>query len=160
MIPIIDILMALLPIILILIALLLACALRIVSRGAAFGSSPSAVAGDPFFYPFGEIQTVPRERFLLPLVPGESVSLKYGRGGRKRDASDFRAWGIPDTYTRSPVALRRNESGGRPASLSGTAVVLTFRGPLTPRDLDLVKARQFQTEEIARVFGGAPKRDV
>ncbi|WP_158669938.1 hypothetical protein [Bradyrhizobium guangdongense] len=122
---IIDMLAALLPVILIVIALLLACALRIVCRGAASSPSLSAVADDPFLFPFGEMPTVPRERYLLPLVPDARVSLKYGRGGRKRDASDFRAWGIPDPSA-FRGALRRNESGGRPASLSGTAVVLTF----------------------------------
>lgn len=103
MIGIIDNMTAWLPIAFILIALLLACALRIVRRGAA-SSSLSAVADDPFFYPFGEMPIVPRERYLA--------------------ACDFRAWGIPDLH--SAGALRRNESGGRPASLSGTAVVLTF----------------------------------
>lgn len=103
MIRIVDNLMVWLPIASILIALLLACALRIVCRGAA-SSSLSAVADDPFFYPFGEMPTVPRERHMA--------------------ACDFRAWGIPDLH--SAGALRRNESGGRPASLSGTAVVLTF----------------------------------
>ncbi|KGT75826.1 hypothetical protein MA20_32070 [Bradyrhizobium japonicum] len=106
MIHIIDNLMPLLPIILISIALLLACALRIVCRGTASWSSPSAVADDPFFFPFGEMPIVPRERHLV--------------------ARDFRAWGIPDHPSQLPVALRRNESGGRPVSLSGTAVVLTF----------------------------------
>lgn len=106
MIRIIDSLMVTFPIILIAIALLLACALRVtrarrtVDRRAGFGRA----AGDPFFYPFGEMPTVPRERHLA--------------------ACDFRAWGIPDLH--SAGALRRNESGGRPASLSGTAVVLTF----------------------------------
>ncbi|WP_036010636.1 hypothetical protein [Bradyrhizobium yuanmingense] len=105
MIRIIDILMVLLPIVLITIALLLACALRIVRRGAA-SSSLSAVADDPFFYPFGEMPIVPRERLMV--------------------ARDFRAWGIPELSPSAAVAHRRNESGGRPASLSGTAVVLTF----------------------------------
>jgi hypothetical protein len=89
---------------LITIALLLACALRIVCRGAARVSSPAAVADDPFFFPFGDMPTVPRERHLV--------------------ARDFRAWGIPQLD--SAGALRRNESGGRPASTSGTAVVLSF----------------------------------
>lgn len=112
MIRIVDNLMVALPVILLTIALLLACALAIaltrnagiVRRGAA-SSSLSAVADDPFFYPFGE----------MPIVPGE----------RHLAACDFRAWGIPDC-SHSAGALRRNESGGRPASLSGTAVVLTF----------------------------------
>lgn len=132
MIRVVDILMALLPVILVVIALLLVCALRIVRRGAASSPSLSAVADDPFFYPFGEMPTVPRERHLV--------------------ACDFRAWGIPSRFVASmssssmppiiadcdarrrmvPIellsagALRRNESGGRPASHSGTAVVLTF----------------------------------
>lgn len=114
MMSIIDNMMVAPPITIIAIALLLACALRIVCRGAA-SSSLSAVADDPFFYPFGE----------MPIVPSERISLEYGRGGRMRDASDFRAWGIPDLHS-AAVAHRRNESGGRPASLSGTAVVLTF----------------------------------
>ena len=101
----VDILVALLPVILITIALLLACALRIVCRGAASSPSLSAVADDPFFFPFGEMPTVPRERHLV--------------------ACDFRAWGIPKCEI-PRGALRRNESGGRPACLSGTAVVLTF----------------------------------
>lgn len=125
---IIDSLMAMLPIASIAIALLLAGALRVtrrrrtVDRRAGFGRA----AGDPFQYPFGEMPTVPRESFLLQ-VSRERVSLQFGRGGRMRDASDFRAWGIPD-LSHSAGALRRNESGGRPASLSGTAVVLTFPG--------------------------------
>lgn len=138
MIRVLDSLTVLLPILVLAIALLLACAVAlalarnagIVRRGAA-SSSLSAVADDPFFYPFGEMPIVPRERHLA--------------------ACDFRAWGIPPRYiapmTSSSVpplvgtcdgrrfipiellsagALRRNESGGRPASLSGTAVVLTF----------------------------------
>ncbi|ULK98884.1 hypothetical protein [Bradyrhizobium sp. I71] len=100
----VDILVARLPVILITIALLLACALRIVCRGAASSPSLSAVADDPFFFPFGEMPTIPRERLMV--------------------ARDFRAWGIPQLD--SAGALRRNESGGRPACLSGTAVVLTF----------------------------------
>lgn len=103
---IIEILVAQLPVILIVIALLLACALRIVCRGAASSPSLSAVADDPFLYPFGEMPKVPRERLMV--------------------ARDFRAWGIPELSSSAAVAHRRNESGGRPASLSGTAVVLTF----------------------------------
>ncbi|MDX3971121.1 MAG: hypothetical protein QHD01_31635 [Bradyrhizobium sp.] len=103
---VIDALMLALPIILFLIALLLACALRIVCRGAASSPSLSAVADDPFLFPFGEMPTVPRERLMV--------------------ARDFRAWGIPELSPSAAVAHRRNESGGRPASLSGTAVVLTF----------------------------------
>ncbi|MET4482993.1 hypothetical protein [Bradyrhizobium sp. F1.13.3] len=105
---IIDNMMVVLPIAAIAIALLLACALRVtrrwrtVDRRAGFGRA----AGDPFQYPFGEVPTVPRERHLV--------------------ARDFRAWGIPDCWHSAAVAHRRNESGGRPASLSGTAVVLTF----------------------------------
>lgn len=131
----VDILVARLPVILITIALLLACALRIVCRGAASSPSLSAVADDPYFFPFGEMPTIPRERHLV--------------------ARDFRAWGIPRFHSGGIVgsgpgslvgercepypmtarqyerlvsagALRRNESGGRPACLSGTAVVLTF----------------------------------
>lgn len=124
MIDIADILM-LACILLILIALLLVCAVaaalrlrgaRIVRRGAARASSPAAVADDPFFYPFGEMPTVPRERLMV--------------------ARDFRAWGIPSRSVSAAVAHRRNESdenGGRPA-LSGTAVVLTFPKPITWRD--------------------------
>lgn len=93
-------------IILITIALLLACALRIVCRGTARASSPAAVADDPFCFPFGEMPTVPRERLMV--------------------ARDFRAWGIPEYSPSAAVAHRRNGSGGRPASTSGTAVVLTF----------------------------------
>jgi len=181
MIRIIDILMVLLPIVLIAIALLLACALRVtrwrrtVDRRAGFGRA----AGDPFQYPFGE----------MPLVHSERVSFEYGRGGRMRDASDFRAWGIPrfhsggfvgsepgplvgercESFPMTPRqyerlvsagALRRNESGGRPASLSGTAVVLTFPRMLKAEEVDQIKAaRQHQIEEIARVFGGSMQRD-
>lgn len=112
---IIDNLMVLLPIALVLIALLLAGALAMarhagVTRGPKTGFSQAdfgRAAGDPFFHPFGEMPIVPRERQLI--------------------AADFRAWGIPDTRP-SAGALRRNENGGRSASLSGTAVVLTFRG--------------------------------
>jgi len=139
-ISVIDHLMVWLPIILIAIALVLACALRIVCRGAA-SSSPSAVADDPFFFPFGDMPTVPRERHLV--------------------ARDFRAWGIPQRSNSAAVAHRRNESGGRPASLSGTAVVLTFPRMLKAREVEQIKAmRQHQLEEIARVFGGSVQRDV
>lgn len=106
-------------VILLAIALLLASALRVtrrrrtVDRRAGFGRA----AGDPFQYPFGE----------MPNVPDERSKPVFGRAVRKRDAGDFRAWGIPDKRP-SAGALRRNESGGRPASLSGTAVVLTFPG--------------------------------
>jgi hypothetical protein len=101
----IDDLMVMLPIASILIALLLAGALRVTRRRVRpYGLR--AEAGDPFFYPFGEMPTVPRERHLV--------------------AHDFRAWGIPDRSHSAAVAHQRNESGGRPASLSGTAVVLTF----------------------------------
>lgn len=102
---IIDSLMGALPIAFIVIALLLAGALRVARRRVRpYGLR--AEAGDPFFYPFGDMPTVPRERHLV--------------------ARDFRAWGIPD-HLHSAGAHRRNESDGRPASLSGTAVVLTFR---------------------------------
>ncbi len=106
MIRIIDSLMAWLPIVMIAIALLLACALRVTRRRVRrYGLSTEA--GDPFFYPFGEMPTVPRERRLV--------------------ARDFRAWGIPELRDSAEVAHQRNNgSGGRPASLSGTAVVLTF----------------------------------
>ncbi|WP_027517837.1 hypothetical protein [Bradyrhizobium sp. WSM1417] len=103
---IIDNMMVVLPIAAIAIALLLACALRIVRRGAASSPSLSAVADDPFFYPFGEMPTVPPERRLV--------------------ARDFRAWGIPLRSHSAAVAHQRNEGDGRPASLSGTAVVLNF----------------------------------
>lgn len=109
---IIDSLVTALPIAAIVIALLLACALRVtrrrrtVDRRAGFGRA----AGDPFQYPFGEMPIVPRERHMA--------------------ARDFRAWGIPHQL-HSAGALRRNESDGRPASLSGTAVVLTFPGRRT-----------------------------
>lgn len=106
MIDVTDILMISVAIMLIAIALLLACALRIVCRGAARSSSPAAVADDPFFIPFGDMPTIPRERLMV--------------------ARDFRAWGIPEYSPSAAVAHRRNESGGRPASLSGTAVVLNF----------------------------------
>ncbi|MCK1693686.1 hypothetical protein [Bradyrhizobium sp. 144] len=137
---VIDSMMVLLPIVLIAIALLLAGALRVTSRRrtverrAGFGRA----AGDPFQYPFGDMPIVPRERHQV--------------------ARDFRAWGIPDQL-HSAGALRRNESDGRPASLSGTAVVLTFPRMLKPQDVDLIKARQHQLEEIAGVFGGSVQRD-
>lgn len=127
MIRIIDGLMVLLPVALVAIALLLAGALRvtrarrtvdILDRRAGFGRA----AGDPFFYPFGEMPIVPRERIAFGCTPSKPT---FGRAVRRRDASDFRAWGIPDIRDSAAVAHRRNESGGRP-SLSGTAVVLTF----------------------------------
>lgn len=94
-----------LPIAAIFIALVLACALRIGRQVSA--SSPV----DPYFYPFGEMPIVPRERHLI--------------------AGDFRAWGIPGTKLKpSAGALRRKENVGRnPASSlsSGPADVLTFR---------------------------------
>ena len=104
---VIDNLMVCLPILLVAIALLLACALR-VTRRRGRPCRLRAEAGDPFQYPFGEMPTVPRERHLV--------------------ARDFRAWGIPLRSHSAAVAHRRNESGGRPASHSGTAVVLTFPG--------------------------------
>jgi hypothetical protein len=109
----IDNMMVMLPIASILIALLLAGAVAIarsrnagVTRRRVRPYGLRAEAGDPFFYPFGEMPIVPRERHLV--------------------AHDFRAWGIPDRSHSAAVAHQRNESGGRPASLSGTAVVLTF----------------------------------
>jgi hypothetical protein len=108
----IDNMMVMLPIASILIALLLAARWRLRARNAGVTRRRvrpyglRAEAGDPFFYPFGEMPTVPRERHLV--------------------AHDFRAWGIPDRSHSAAVAHQRNESGGRPASLSGTAVVLTF----------------------------------
>lgn len=110
------------PILLIWIALNLACALR-VGRRRRTGSHQ--VAADPYFHPFGEMPIVPQERLLI--------------------ASDFRAWGVPVTFQYgkpckarkidlvelSDGALRRNENGGRsPVSKSlssGPAVVLNFR---------------------------------
>lgn len=103
----IDNLMVWIPIIMLAIALLLVCALW-VTRRRVRPYRLRAEAGDPFFYPFGEMPTVPRERLMV--------------------AHDFRAWGIPDCSHSAAVAHQRNESGGRPASLSGTAVVLTFPG--------------------------------
>jgi hypothetical protein len=108
-----DALVLSIPILMITFALLLACAsalaparnARIVRRGAASCSSLSAVADDPFFFPFGDMPTVPRERQMV--------------------ARDFRAWGIPQRI-HSAGCPPAEESGGRPASLSGTAVVLTF----------------------------------
>jgi hypothetical protein len=102
---VIDNLMVMLPIASVLIALLLACALRVTRRRVRLYGL-LAEAGDPFLYPFGEMPIVPRERHMA--------------------ARDFRAWGIPHQLHSAAVAHRRNESGGRPASLSGTAVVLTF----------------------------------
>jgi hypothetical protein len=93
------------------IALGLACALW-VGRRRRTGPNDRASAGwaaaDPFFYPIGDCPTVPRERQLL--------------------AGNFSAWGIPKTSLKpsAAVAHRRNEGGGRPASPSGTAVVLYF----------------------------------
>lgn len=102
---IIDNMMVVLPIALVVIALLLTGALRVARRRVRpYGLR--AEAGDPFFYAFGDMPTVPRERHLV--------------------ARDFRAWGIPLRSHSAAVAHRRNESDGRPASLSGTAVVLTF----------------------------------
>jgi hypothetical protein len=96
-----------LPIIAIWVALGLACALRV---GCRRRTGASQVAADPYFYPFGEMPIVPRERRLL--------------------AGNFAAWGIPKTSLKpsAAVAHRRNEDGGRPASPSGTAVVLCFPG--------------------------------
>ncbi len=87
------------------IALSSACALRV---GRRRRTGASQVAADPFFYPFGEVPIVPRERHLI--------------------AGDFSAWGIPNRSPPSAGALRRNERGGRPESTSGTAVVLSFPG--------------------------------
>ncbi|MCK1568947.1 hypothetical protein IVB08_34380 [Bradyrhizobium sp. 173] len=102
---IIDNMMVVLPIALVVIALLLAGALRVARRRVRpYGLR--AEAGDPFQYPFGDMPIVPRERHLV--------------------ARDFRAWGIPLRSHSAAVAHRRNEGDGRPASLSGTAVVLTF----------------------------------
>lgn len=99
-----------LTIITIWIALGLACALWVARwrRTGASRADDCQAAGDPFFYPFGEMPTLPRQRHLI---------------------ADFNAWGIPDNSSlTSARAPRRNESGGRPASSrSGTAVVLTFR---------------------------------
>lgn len=100
---IIDDIMVMLPIALVAIALSLALALRCSAgvtrwrRTGACRAGASRAAGDPFFYPFGEMPTLPPEQDL-------------------------------DRLTRSAGALRRNENGGRSASLSGTAVVLTFPG--------------------------------
>lgn len=108
------------------IALLLACALRVTRRRVRpYGLR--AEAGDPFLSPFGEMPIVPRER-ITPLFHHEPVSAPFGRAVRMRDDGDFRAWGIPEIQHSAAVAHQRNESGGRPASLSGTAVVLTFPG--------------------------------
>ncbi|MCK1583228.1 hypothetical protein IVB03_27620 [Bradyrhizobium sp. 168] len=107
---IIDSMMVVLPIAFIVIALLLAGALRVARRRVRpYGLR--AEAGDPFQYPFGDMPIVPRERHLV--------------------ARDFRAWGIPLRSHSAAVAHRRNEGDGRPASLSGTVVVLTFPGRKT-----------------------------
>lgn len=120
---IIDSLLVWLPIVLIAIALLLAGALR-VTRRRVRPCRLRAEAGDPFLYPFGDMPIVPRER--IAFGPAR-VKPTFGRAVRRHDPSDFRVWGIPEQRD-SAGALRRNESGGRPASLSGTAVVLTFPG--------------------------------
>ena len=125
MIGIIDNLVVLLSIILVLItiALGLACALRVTRRRRTAdildrrAGEACRAAGDPFRYPFGEMPTVPPA---------------FGRAVRTRDANNFRNWGIPSCapspvfMPSAAVAHRRNESGGRPASRPGTAVVLTF----------------------------------
>lgn len=122
---------------LIAIALLVSSAPRVARRrDRPYGLR--AEAGDPFQYPFGEMPTIPRERHLV--------------------ARDFRAWGIPQV-SHSAGALRRNESGGRPAFGSGTAVVLTFPRLLKPDEVEQMNAfRQHQIEEIARVFGGSVEK--
>jgi hypothetical protein len=118
---------AIISLLLIGIALLLACVLLwIVCRGTACSSlpaSPHAGADDPFFSAFGEAPTLPadwqRERVI-------------GNYRRHLDADDFRAWGVPGPFCDRPPSAclppRRNEGGGRPnhASRSGTAVVLAF----------------------------------
>jgi hypothetical protein len=111
----IEVLKLCLPIFSIWIALCLSCALWVTRRrrtGESRGGDGRA-AGDPFFYPFGEMPNVPTERHLI--------------------AGDFRAWGKPALSPPSACALRRNESGGRicPVSKSlssgqGPVVVLTF----------------------------------
>jgi hypothetical protein len=81
-----------------LIALGLACAVaivlrrdaRIVRRGAA--SSPSAAADDPFFFPFGEMPTLPRDT----VVPIEWLS----GGALRRNGSD----GCPSSRPGTAVA--------------------------------------------------------
>jgi hypothetical protein len=100
-----DTFLVLTPIAMVLIALLLACALRVTRRRR---TGASRVAGDPFFFPFGEMPNIPRERHLI--------------------AGDYRAWRVPrrDLFP-SASAPPRIEGGGRPImSRSGTAVVLTF----------------------------------
>jgi hypothetical protein len=109
----------------ILIALLLACALRIVCRGSARSVSSRALADDPFLFPIGECPTVD------PGFQREARAIPNYR--RHLDPTDFRAWGVPGPFCDRPApasagALRRNEGGGRPdhTSPSGTAVVLKF----------------------------------
>lgn len=95
-----DILMALLPVITIVIALLAAVAVRVVSRS--------------------ELARVPRDDpFFLPIAKTPIVN------ARLINARDFRAWGIPKSQ--SAGALRRNENGGRSPIPRSSAAVLTFR---------------------------------
>lgn len=108
-------LLALIPIIMITIAIGLAFALRIACRRR---TGESLVAGDPYFFPIGE-------------CPSIEASVPNYR--RHLDERDFRAWGLPplDRHKISAGALRRIDGDGRPsASLSSetSAVVLPFRG--------------------------------
>jgi hypothetical protein len=97
-----EALMAFLPVIIIAAGFALTAAVR-VALGPA-GRDTSQPAGDPFFFPYGEMPIVPRERHLI--------------------AADFRAWGIPSQP--SARAPRRKEDGGR--KFPASAVVLTFPG--------------------------------
>jgi hypothetical protein len=100
-----------LPILMTFAALGIACAAWLARPGSRrIGRRFSIPPADPYAYPIGEHPIVPRERQLL--------------------AGNFSAWGIPKTSLKpsAAVAHRRNEGGGRPASPSGTAVVLYFPG--------------------------------
>lgn len=105
-------LLSVIPIVLFLIAIGLAFALRVACRRR---TGESLVAGDPYFFPIGE-------------CPSIEASVPNYR--RHLDERDFRAWGLPPSPSRSSAcALRRIDGGGRlSVSLSSetSAVVLPF----------------------------------
>jgi hypothetical protein len=75
------------------IALGLACALWVARRRR---TGECQVVGDPFFFPFGDMPSMPIEQHLVDLPDGGFLA--FGTGGRSRDASDFRSWGIPNRF--------------------------------------------------------------
>jgi hypothetical protein len=76
-------LIGLVPLALIVIALMLACAVRAACRGAARSLSSRAAAGDPFLFPHGDT-----------LSEADQAIANYRRELRE---DDFRAFGLPPT---------------------------------------------------------------